>query len=278
MRKKIIALIILFAVVIAAVLCFVLIRRTRASRAVNADTTENPIFYTAHRGLSSVAPENTLPALKKAGQAGYYACEFDVYPTKDGVWVLMHDDTIERTTDGKGKISDYTYAELLEFDIKKGKHIPDYPNLKIPTLEQALDVCEQYSMRPMIEVKGGGEEDKKRLWEMLEKRNLTESAIIISFSYSTLELFRGMSESAELWLLVNKIGEDTIEKAEKLNAAVAFNGEQWKNHKKIAQVIDAGLTPAAWTIDNRWLCDRLYDLGVRYITTNRIRPQERTKA
>ena len=127
MRKKIIALIILFAVVIAAVLCFVLIRRTRASRAVNADTTENPIFYTAHRGLSSVAPENTLPALKKAGQAGYYACEFDVYPTKDGVWVLMHDDTARPAPPTeKGKISDYAYAELLEFDIKRASICPDY--------------------------------------------------------------------------------------------------------------------------------------------------------
>ena len=70
------------------------------------------VRMTAHRGYSAVAPENTLPSFKKAGEYGFWGAECDTSVTADGVWVIMHDDSVDRTTDGEGKIGDLTFDEI----------------------------------------------------------------------------------------------------------------------------------------------------------------------
>ena len=82
--------------------------------------TEKEYYLTAHRGLSSIAPENTASSLEQAGKAGYYAAEFDIVPTSDGVWILMHDDTVDRMTDGEGEVSSFTYEEISKLKIDSG--------------------------------------------------------------------------------------------------------------------------------------------------------------
>ncbi|NQT88994.1 glycerophosphodiester phosphodiesterase, partial [bacterium] len=91
----------------------------------------------AHRGFSAQAPENTLAAVKAAMQAGADGCEFDVYASKDGVAVLMHDAKVDRTTNGKGKVTDLTMAELAKLDAGswKGKAFASEP---VPTLVDVL--------------------------------------------------------------------------------------------------------------------------------------------
>ena len=92
------------------------------AKKINSDLTLSGLFntefyLTAHRGLSSIAPENTSPALIEAGKAGYYAAEFDIVPTADGVWVLIHDDTVDRTMNGTGEVKKLTYAEIKKMTI-----------------------------------------------------------------------------------------------------------------------------------------------------------------
>ena len=70
----------------------------------------------AHRGFSGLYPENTMLAFRKAAEVGCDGIELDVQLTKDGVIVIMHDETIDRTTNGKGNLRDYTYEELCAFD------------------------------------------------------------------------------------------------------------------------------------------------------------------
>lgn len=91
----------------------------------------------AHRGFNTIAPENSMPAFGAAVALGAEEIEFDLWSTKDGVLVSCHDDTLERVSDGKGKIYDYTYEELLQFDfgIKCGEK---FKGLKIPTFEEIL--------------------------------------------------------------------------------------------------------------------------------------------
>ena len=85
------------------------------AKRINSNLTLSGLFnteyrLTAHRGFSSVAPENTAPALAEAGKAGFYAAEFDIIPTADGVWVLIHDDTVDRTMDGEGEVEKLTFG------------------------------------------------------------------------------------------------------------------------------------------------------------------------
>lgn len=229
-------------------------------------------YFTAHRGLSNVAPENTAPALEEAGKAGYYAAEFDVAPTKDGVWILMHDDTVDRMTDGEGNVSDFTYAEIMGLNIDSGNGVENYPNLKITTLEDALDICEKYSMRPMVEVKGGEPADMADLLDIINGKNLAVEPLIIDFDSERLAAIRTLDANTELWYLVTKISDVRIAFAKEYNTGIAFNHKKIANLFKIDDVKDKGITCAAWTVDRLPAADILNALGVEYITTNRILP------
>ena len=234
--------------------------------------TDKTVNLTAHRGLSNVAPENSAPAIVEAGKAGYYAAEFDIAPTKDGVWILMHDDTVDRMTDGEGKVSDFTYSEISELKFDKGNGIENYPDLKIATLEEALAICEEYSMRAMIEVKGGTPEDMAALAELIKSKKLINEPLIIDFNSERLEALRVADPDFELWYLVSKISDESIDFAEKHNTGIAFNHKKTANLFKIDDVKDRGITCAAWTVDRLPAMDILCALGVEFITTNRILP------
>lgn len=92
----------------------------------------------AHRGADDTHPENTVPAFREAARLGAQQVEFDVRATKDGHLVIMHDPTVNRTTTGKGRVSDLTFAQIRELDagIKKD---PKFAGTKVPTFEEALD-------------------------------------------------------------------------------------------------------------------------------------------
>ena len=85
---------------------------------------------TAHRGYSSVAPENTLPAFRMAGEYGFWGAECDISTTADGVWIIMHDETVDRMTDGTGRVADLTYEEICALTVDAGSNIEQYPNTK----------------------------------------------------------------------------------------------------------------------------------------------------
>ena len=98
------------------------------------------VIVVSHRGDWRNYPENSIPAIESVIRMGVDMMELDVKMTRDSVLVLSHDWTLERTTTGRGNISDYTYEQLLAFDLKRGHGIA-IPGLKIPTLRQALTVC-----------------------------------------------------------------------------------------------------------------------------------------
>src|SRR6056297_841327 len=94
-------------------------------------------FIWAHRGASAVAPENTLAAFTAALQAGADGIELDVHLTRDGVPVVMHDETVDRTTNGSGRIRDLSHAEIDDLDAGSWFG-PRWRGEKIPTLEKVL--------------------------------------------------------------------------------------------------------------------------------------------
>jgi glycerophosphoryl diester phosphodiesterase len=104
------------------------------------DASTRYVVVVAHRGDWRNYPENSIPAIESVIRMGVDVMELDVKMTRDSVLVLSHDLTLNRTTTGSGDISDYTYEQLLAFDLKRGHGIA-IPGLKIPTLRQALEVC-----------------------------------------------------------------------------------------------------------------------------------------
>lgn len=115
---------------------------SKAKKVIEAlhDPNSQYVVVVSHRGDWRNYPENSIPAIESVIRMGVDMMELDLKMTKDSVLVLCHDGTLDRTTTGHGLVSDYTYQELLQFDLKRGHGIA-IPGLKIPTLRQALEAC-----------------------------------------------------------------------------------------------------------------------------------------
>ncbi len=112
----------------------------------------------AHRGAMGTHPENTLAAFRAAVDAGAHMIEFDVQLTKDNKMVVIHDGTVDRTTDGTGKVSELTFDEIRNLDAGSWKS-PEFAGEKIPTLDETLSVM-PYNI--WLNVHINGEKDKNR--------------------------------------------------------------------------------------------------------------------
>ena len=240
-----------------------------------SEITGSDVTLIAHRGFSAVAPENTAPAFEEAGLAGFGAAECDIYRTKDGVWVISHDINTYRMMDKSSFVEKLTYNELMECNHDNGSNIENYPNLKICTLDEYLEICAKYGMIPVIELKGkNNTEHYDEVVASVEKYGLTDSVVYISFHLENLQKLRALSD-ATLYYLVQKIDDQAINDALSLGGkcGIDFNGNQDANTKEIIQkCIDSGLLMGAWTIDSPEALNKMVDYGVTLITTNAIKP------
>ncbi|WP_223132562.1 glycerophosphodiester phosphodiesterase [Enterococcus gallinarum] len=105
-----------------------------------------------HRGASAIEPENTLPAFARCGILNVWGCEMDVQLTKDKHFVIIHDDTVDRTTNGTGKVAELTLDEIKALTVDWGPNISNYPDLKVPTLKEAVDTCRIYGTIPVFDI------------------------------------------------------------------------------------------------------------------------------
>ncbi|PIB29657.1 hypothetical protein BFP77_05795 [Maribacter sp. 4U21] len=138
---------------------------------VIAQRSKEGILICAHRSFHRNAPENSIESIKRAIEEGIDMVELDVRTTKDSVLVLMHDDSIGRTTTGSGKVNQYTFKELLQFNLKNGDSIS---NEKIPTLKDALDLLKESRCIANLDLK---EVDYKKLHEVLKSKNMQHEVI-----------------------------------------------------------------------------------------------------
>ena len=233
---------------------------------------KDDICLTAHRGYSAVAPENTGAAIEEAGKAGFYAAEFDIMPTADGVWVLHHDDEVDRMSDGTGVLEEMTWEEVSKLRIDNGNGIENYPDLPFTTFEEALAICDKYGMRAMVEVKGGTPEQMASVLEVLNKQNLQTEPLIIDFDADRLAAVRALDADMELWYLKNTISQEVIDFAKQHNTGIAFNFGVAENYKMLDAAKAENITLASWTVDFPPAMDFLVMNGVKYITTNKIHP------
>ncbi len=241
--------------------------------AVNIDE----ITLTAHRGLSAIEPENTLPAFKAACEAKYNYVEVDIEPTSDGKWIVMHDDDLRRTTNGHGKITERTLAEVSALKIDNGANIENYTDLRVPTFEETMALLDRYypNTKPMIEIKSIGKNNLDSLIEFFKDYAARgRSTIVISFDKDIIDTLYKECPEQTYWLLTSELSDEAVDFCKNHgNMRAAFNGNNAKNTDSVINAaIDAGIPLAAWTVDSPDTLKNLYDLGVRYFTTNCITP------
>lgn len=226
----------------------------------------------AHRGARLVTPENTLPAFEKAIEMGADGIELDVHMSKDGKLVVLHNFTLDDTTNGIGAVDQLTAAELANLDA--GSHFSsEFAGTPIPTLEQVFDLVGD-RCRINVEIKSmspTGGAAVEPLVEMIRARNLFDQVIISSFNPITLIKCRWMESTLELGLLFQ----------EKLPAHLAsawFSPvihpqavHPWKELVDGAFVIwarERGCAINVWTVNDAEEAKRLYALGVDGIITD----------
>lgn len=234
-------------------------------------STSDNVTLVAHRGMRSVAPENTTASFTEAGKHGYWGAECDVYRTKDGIWIISHDSHTYRMMDKSAFIEKKTYEELMDMNVDNGVNIDKYEDLKICSLEEYLDICKKYNMTPIIELKG--KNNTEYYSEIVELANQFEvNPVYISFHIENLQTMRRLTQ-CKMYYLVQKISEDDIQDAKSIeNCGIDFNGNKDKNFKSdiIKKCQDAGLELGAWTINEEDALQKLEQYGITLITTDCI--------
>ena len=234
--------------------------------------TADDVTLVAHRGMRSVAPENTTASFNEAGRHGYWGAECDVYRTKDGVWIVSHDRHTYRMMDESAFIEKKTYDELMAMNVDNGVNIDKYKDLKMCSLEEYLEICKNYQMTPVIELKGeNNTQYYNEIVNLAEKYNL--KPVYISFHLENLKTMRKLDTTSKMYYLVQKISEKDIEDARSiLDCGIDFNGNKEANFKNdiLKKCRDQGLDLGDWTINDPEVMKKLEKNGVTLITTDSI--------
>lgn len=235
---------------------------------------ENAPKIVAHRGLSALYPQNTVPAVEKAAENGFWGFEIDIHTTKDGEWVVIHNDTVDDMTDGSGEVSSFTLEEIKKLSIDNGNGIKNYPDLKIPTLKEAIAVCKTSDIVPIIEVKNCDTDRFPALAELLESEKLDKKAVIISFDAGYLEKLRPLLPETEMMLLVHNVTKENIDFCLKNgNTGIDYNHKDlYRSLGALRYARENGVKIGAWTVDNPLYADFTVWFGAELITTNKILP------
>mgnify|MGYP001583550457 CR=1 FL=1 len=146
----------------------------------------------AHRGASVIAPENTIAAFKQAIADGADYLEIDVQQTSDSELVIIHDATIDRTTNGKGKVKDFTYEQLRQLDAGSWFERGKFPDERIPRLQDVIDILDT-TTKLLLEIKEGSDmypNIEQRIIDCIMRNHLENRTIIKSFEDDVLNTVR----------------------------------------------------------------------------------------
>ncbi|OVE34205.1 glycerophosphodiester phosphodiesterase [Priestia aryabhattai] len=246
------------------------------SQAFAAETTGDlrKVDNVAHRGASAYAPENTIAAFDKAVEMKADYIEIDVQRSKDGKLVVIHDTTVDRTTDGSGKVGNLTFKELRNLDAGSWKG-EQFTGAQIPTFDEILDRYHG-KIGILIELKApelypGIEENIART---LKERNLdkprNEKIIVQSFNHNSMKKMNELLPKVPIGVLTSS-SADTTEQAlqEFLTYADYFNPSYGiVTPNLVNQVHSLGMKIGSWTVRSQEAADFLLDVGVDAIITD----------
>lgn len=224
----------------------------------------------AHRGASQYAPENTLEAFRLAMEQGADGIELDVHLSADGELVVIHDEQLDRTTDGHGLVKDHTLAQLQA--LCADNHMEGFAAAHIPTLRQVLELVRPGNIQVNIELKTGilwYEGIEKKTMDLVKKLDMQDRVIYSSFNHYSIEEVRRLDPTAETAYLFS----DVIFEVEKYAAHRGVDGLHpalW--HVKMADFLtdylNSGLAVRVWTVNRPEDMRMLMERGVDAVITN----------
>ena len=270
------------AAILAAALAYAAL--TTLPMSVHSFTETDRKLVIAHRGGAGQWPENTLFAFRNAIEAGADALEFDVHATRDGELVVMHDATVDRTTDGSGRVDEMTWKALRELDAGY-RWTPDggasYPyrgmDLKAPALEEVLSAFPDTRM--IIELKDVSESARERFSRVIGSTPNPDRIVAASFQAESVKYIRdhnpGIATSATagevllFWILnTARIGFAFVPEGETMQVPPSFRDLPMVNARFVSDAHRHNVDVYVWTINEEEDMKRLLDHGVDGIITD----------
>jgi len=240
---------------------------------VNADHWPYP-RWVAHRGAGKLAPENTLAAFKLGASHGYRMFECDVKLSADGVPFLLHDATLERTTNGRGLAGELPWQALSRLDAGSW-HSPEFAGEALPTFERIACYCLDNACFLNIEIKPTpGLESQTGMVVANEAARLWKDAaappLLTSFQPAALQAAQAAQPQLPRGLLLDQLPDHWLETARQLQcAAIVCHYKLW-NADTVSQAKKAGFRTLSYTVNDEASARRLIALGTDGIITDRV--------
>ena len=221
----------------------------------------------AHRGLSGIELENTASAFVAAGNRSYFGIETDIHATTDNKFVVIHDETTERVSDENINVEEVTYDEARKVQLKS-KYGEGRIDLKIPNLQEYIDICKRYEKKCILEIKNTFSlENIKKLIEEIKSMDYLENVVFISFSFDNMKMLRELLPDQELQYLCKECSEEVIDNLNKYNLDLdIYHGNLTKDI--VDKVHSNNHLVNCWTVDDKERAEELVAWGVDFITTN----------
>ncbi len=278
-------LIIGILVVLGAVYLYMLVRaRPAANHPLFANKPH--VLVIAHQGGEHLRPDNTMLAFQHAVDLGVDMLEMDIHRTSDGVLVVMHDETVDRTTNGKGLIKEMTFDELRELDAAYNwpHHDPEGERpyrgqgVQVPALRELFEAFPDMPMN--IEIKQTEPPIVQPFCDLLREYNMTEKVLVASFDPVTLEYFRetcpdvatsGTEPEVRAFFILNTLFLSAAYSpvVEAFQVPEYSGDTQVLTRRFIQGAHQRNVEVHAWTIDLQEDMERLIALGIDGIITNR---------
>lgn len=191
--------------------------------------------------------------------------------TEDDVWVLSSDSRVNAMTDKRGKISSYTYYDLITCDINRGANIENYENLKIPTLEQALKVCLECNSKPFLNLLDCSEESIQPLIDIIEANGFSENCRVMCQNREILEKINEINPNITTILYAEKLNGKKTDECLDFGGGVCIDADKnLRKEKNIKKLIDSGLTVYCLDAYEAETMQFYFDIGICEFITDRV--------
>jgi glycerophosphoryl diester phosphodiesterase len=229
-------------------------------------TRAHDVVVIAHRGASSYAPENTLAAFDLALQMGARHLELDVHVTRDDHIVVIHDENVDRTTNGAGPVASHTLSALKALDAGSW-FAPRFSGERIPTLAEVFD---RYKGQTHIhtEIKGHSADLAKRTAELIRRHGMVAQVTITSFQPARLEETRAHAPELPTGWLVTEITDAVIAQARAMGLTQLCPRASTVTPALVARLRDAGFVVRAWGVADEDLMRAVVKAGADGMTVN----------
>lgn len=224
----------------------------------------------AHRGASGNYPENTIIAFKEAARLPVYGVEFDVHMTADGELVVIHDESIDRTSDGTGFVKDMSFAELRKYDFGSW-FSSEFQGETIPTLSEVLDVFHSTDHKLNIELKSDifpYEGMVVKVLDLLAEKQLESRVIISSFDHAAIQSVKQLNPKIETAALFMEVLVHPLDYLKKIPADALHVLFPAAIRPTMAEVINSGMPVRTFTVNDEKYAWLLKQAGVKAIFTD----------